>query len=644
MTTTPVPPPRPQPDPLTQIRDLESRFANAMTELYAVGNGLAQIRSSLSAAAGQGSSAAAAGRPQVPSGVPSTGPPTQVPPVAGPGPRIPHPSGGPGDTGAPGPTPAAIPAPRAPQPHWWERPGAVARVLGVIGAVVTLIGIALLLAIAIAAGVFGPVPRVVSGALLAVGLLAGGAIVRRRSPASPGAGALAATGLAAGYLTLLAATAVYGFVPDWLGLVLAALFAAGAFVLARAWDSELLAILAAAPPVLLAPFVSGIDSVATISFVALLLVGSAFAHLGREWGWLYLARTGPSVAILLAGVGTQADDTLPTLTVAMAACLGMVAAGWVERSRRLEHLPTAAAAASGLPVLLAVALLEDGRLAVALALAGVLLAGSALVSAIAARSGVSRSLWTAPMAVGTVLILQAATGVSDETRAGIALSVVAAGYWVVAAWRRTWPLAAAGAVLAAVSGLTFTGVLAATAFPGLATLEDPLVIVHGLLLTALAAVGLYTATAILGRRDATLTLIAAAWAFITGSATIVAAGTWLGSLAGESRVGFYGGHAVATAAWTALGAALITVVAGRSRHRDLMVRLGLGLIAVAIAKLFLFDLAALSGLFRVVAFVVTGLIVLLVGVAYSRSAEDDDSEPPPPQPESHPTVAPTGRP
>ena len=127
-----------------------------------------------------------------------------------------------------------------------------------------------------------------------------------------------------------------------------------------------------------------------------------------------------------------------------------------------------------------------------------------------------------------------------------------------------------------------------------------------------------------GRREPTLTRIAALWAFVAGTTTVVAAGTWLGSLVEESRVGFYGGHAVATALWTALAAVLITVVAPRSRDRALMVRVGLGLIAVAVAKLFLFDLSALGGLFRVVAFVVTGVIVLVVGVASARTIEQPD--------------------
>ncbi|MGA8045109.1 MAG: DUF2339 domain-containing protein [Dermatophilaceae bacterium] len=652
MTTPPVPRHDTQQDALTQVRDLEARFATAMTELYAVGNGLAQVRSSLSAVTGPtGMATAPRAQPQVQAATPTSAPPG-APQVAAPDQRIPALTGGPGLPGPaahPGPPFPGPPAPSGPpRPRWGERPGAVSRVLGVTGALVTLIGIAMLLALAIQRGYFGPLPRVVAGALLSLGLLAAGFMVRLRSPKSPGAAALAATGLAAAYLTLLAATAVYGFVPDSAGLVLATVLAAGGFALARTWGSELLAILAAAPPILLAPFVSGIDSVATIAFVALLLVGSAFAHLGREWPWLYLARTASAVGVLLAGVAAQSDDTLPTMTVAMAAALGMVAAGWVERSRRLEHLPTGAAAASGLPVILGVALLEDGRLTVSLVLAGVMLAVSALVALLAARSGASRSLWIAPMAVGTVLVLQAATAASDETQAGIALALVAAVYWLVATWRRTWALAIAGAVLALVSGLTFTEALVATTSFGLSALEEPLTMVHGLALTGLAGLALYTATALLGRRDPTLTRITAAWAFVTGSATIIATGTWLGSLVGEARIGFYGGHAVATAAWTALGATLITVVARRSQHRELMAHLGLGLIAVAIAKLFLFDLSALSGLFRVVAFVVTGLIVLVVAVAYSRSTEDDDAEPPQPQAESQPapapTVAPTGRP
>ena len=596
--------PAPTHDPLDQIRDLESRFAAAMTQLYAVGNGLAEVRQGLVLRSGA-------------SPTPVAAPLTPAASVPAPAASVP----------APGEAHALPPAPPAAAPptlRWWERQGAVARVLGAVGAVVTLIGIAMLLAIAIAAGVFGPVPRVVSGALLAAGLLVAGAVARRRSPSSVGGEALAATGLAAAYLDLLAATALYEFIPGPVGLVLVAALSVGAFALARAWDSQFLATLAAAPPALLAPAVTGFDSLMTIAFVALLLVGSAFAHIGREWGWLYLGRTLPAVAVLLVGVGTQHAEGLPTFTVAASVALGMVAAGAVERSSRLAHVPTLAALAASTPLLLAVALLEDDVLTVAGCFAALFLAVAALVAAVTPRLALSPLLWIAPMVTGTVLLISAAADLSGEAHSGIALAVAAAAYGLVAAWRRTWPLAAMGALLAVVSGLAFAEtVLAATSLLDLDLLARPLTIVHGLALTALAPLAVLSSTAIRGgRREPTITRAAALWAFVTGSTTVVAVGTWLGSLGEETRAGFYGGHAVATALWTALAAVLITVVARRSRDRGLVVRLGLGLIAVAMAKLFLFDLSFLSGLFRVVAFVVSGVIVLLVGVAYSRTMED----------------------
>src|SRR5690606_35574388 len=370
MTGTPAP----TQDPLGQIRDLESRFADAMTQLYAVGNGLARVRLDLEATAPAPAPAPAAaapilsrpGREGSTSGDKLSRPESSVPAQGG---------------------KAVLVAER-----WWERPGAVARVLGAAGAVITLVGEAFLLAIAIRAGIFGPLPRVLSGAVLAAALVGGGFVARRRSPDSTGGEALVATGLAAAYLDLLAATAVYAFIPGPAGLVLVAALTIGTFVLARQWDSQLLAVLAAAPPAALAPMITGIDSLTTLSFLALLLVGSAFAHLGREWRWLYLARTVPAVPVLIAGVAAQRAEPFPTLTVAAVAALGMVIAGASEQSGRLERLPTRAALASSLPLIAGVALLIDGTVPVAASLAALFLAVSATVASVTAREAVSRSL------------------------------------------------------------------------------------------------------------------------------------------------------------------------------------------------------------------------------------------------------------
>lgn len=630
------------PDPLEQVRELEARFASAMTQLYAVGNGLAEVRQNLG---GVGAPAAA---PAVPS--PTVAAPAASAPVAQAPPAQTGTAAAPAAAAAPQvPAPVVpagpMPAPVPPRVRWWERPGAVSRILGAVGAVVTLIGIAMLLAIAIAAGIFGPVPRVVAGALLAGGLLAGGAYARRRWPDTVGGAALAATGLAAAYLDVLAASALYDFIPGSVALVLAALVAVGAFALARAWDSEFLAILAAAPPALLAPAVTDFDSLAMLSFVALLLVTSGVAHAGRAWGWLYLGRTLPAVTVLLIGVGVQRGDTFPTLTVALVTALGMVAVGTLERTPRLVHLPTAAAIAASTPLLVATAATEEHTLTLGAALAALLLAVAALVRQVGAARGFARSLWVAPLVTGTVLLIIAATQLTDSTLAGIVLAVAAAAYWLLSGRLQDGALFVMGMVLAAVSALTFVeAVTATTSLLERTVLEQPLTIVLGLALTVLAWLAVRTSTAVRGgRREPTLTKLAAVAAFVTGSTTVVATGTWIGSLLNESQVGFYGGHAVATALWTALAAILITVVARRSTDRGLMVRLGLGLIGVAIAKLFLFDLSALNGLFRVVAFVVTGIIVLVVGVAYSRATDEDAAQPQPQSP-SHPQPPPASQP
>lgn len=623
------------PSPLDQVRDLEAQFATAMTQLYAVGNGLARVRLDLTPVEGrQTLDSPVEGRQTLEN--PSESRPS------------PTPQGG----TRPSPTPQTLPVPAAPAPvtsaetmrsrsdspqyhvgaarahgletaapalRWWERPGAVAKVLGAVGAVVTLIGVAFLLAIAIAAGIFGPVPRTIAGALLAGGLLGGGVAVRRRSPDSPGGAALAATGLAAAYLDLLAATAIYHFIPGPAGLALAAALAVGGFALARSWNSQLLAILAAAPPILLAPAITGVGALSTMSFIALLLVGSAIAHLGREWPWLYVARVAPAVALLAIGTMVSTPARFPVITVTVAVALGMVAAGVTEQSRRLRDYATIAAMASAVPMLLAVSLVSGSRLAVAAPLSALFLALSALLAYLRDRVA-SATLWIAPLTAGTALLILAATALTPPALAGIVLAVASGAYGVVAVWRRSMAVAVAALVLAAVSAQGFLAAVISTTTVQLSIWEaTPLTLVHGLSLTVLALLTMtYSAALTGGVRNPIVTRGAAAVAFVVGSATVITTGTWLGTLVDNARVGFYGGHAVATALWTALAAVLMTVVARRSRDSALMVRIGLILVAAAVAKLFLFDLSALSGLFRVVAFVVTGIIVLVLGVLVAR--------------------------
>ncbi|MEK6701694.1 MAG: DUF2339 domain-containing protein [Planctomycetota bacterium] len=90
--------------------------------------------------------------------------------------------------------------------------------------------------------------------------------------------------------------------------------------------------------------------------------------------------------------------------------------------------------------------------------------------------------------------------------------------------------------------------------------------------------------------------------------------------------------------WTVLAIALI--VGGFAIHRPWPRRVGLGLLALALAKVVLYDLAAVSLEWRTVSFLVLGSVMLAVGLVYGRVAKRMDAmeqptkspEQPPPTP------------
>ncbi len=47
----------------------------------------------------------------------------------------------------------------------------------------------------------------------------------------------------------------------------------------------------------------------------------------------------------------------------------------------------------------------------------------------------------------------------------------------------------------------------------------------------------------------------------------------------------------------------------------------MALVAAAVAKLFIFDLGTLDGIFRVAVFIVVGLVLLGMGAGYARPAD-----------------------
>lgn len=594
---------------LQDVRRLEAEFAEAMNRMYRVGNGLARVRASLETDQQEHAS-------WVPArGVPvASGPaPVPVPPLS--------------------PPPVPVPAASAPLPSWWQREGAVTRVLALSGAVVTLIGVAMLLGLAVQQGWFIPELRVLLGVLLAVVLVAAGHVLREResrvgrSSAAPVA--LAATGYAAGYLDVVAVTTVYGWVPRAGGLVLAALVAASGLLLARRWDRQLLAVVTVLGATLLAPFVTGRPGDEVSLFVVVLSAAALLARGDRGWPALALARTLPASGLLLLGIAVSSGDGNPShVAIVAAAALTMLALGgavWAGRHERGDLVGSATTAVSAVALLTSIGVHGE-----TLRTAGFALVAVAFVVALAATSRpplgpVPTSLATTTGGISGLSALLAVTSGAPERWVGTGILLIALGYAAAAVTTRS------RVTLWVAVGTTVVGAVAYLVHPaayvelGLARDHDATsALVDSALAGGVAAVGAWGVDVVRGvsAQVRRLTRLAALVAgLVTSAVAVISLGLLLGDALDATATGFLAGHALATVLWMLASAWLLLRGLRAESRRAFSVRLGLGLAAVSVAKLFLFDLATLDGLWRVVAFIVTGLLLLASGTAYAKALE-----------------------
>jgi uncharacterized membrane protein len=116
-------------------------------------------------------------------------------------------------------------------------------------------------------------------------------------------------------------------------------------------------------------------------------------------------------------------------------------------------------------------------------------------------------------------------------------------------------------------------------------------------------------------------MVAAAAAGYAATVFTVTAGVAIGG----TGAGFFGGHMAATICWIAVAAGLLGYAARRPKaQRSLPIGGGMALVAAAMAKLFLFDLGTLDGMFRVAVFIVVGLALLGMGAGYARLLNQQD--------------------
>ena len=107
---------------------------------------------------------------------------------------------------------------------------------------------------------------------------------------------------------------------------------------------------------------------------------------------------------------------------------------------------------------------------------------------------------------------------------------------------------------------------------------------------------------------------AAVLGIYAASLTILGLFQWIG-LAGV-ETDFQRGHSAVSAFWGVIG--LVTLYVGLTRELRALRLAGFGLFALALAKLFLYDLANLSSVTRALSFLAVGAILLLAGFFYQR--------------------------
>lgn len=206
----------------------------------------------------------------------------------------------------PPPPPPPAPPPQAPStakplgPSWdqrlrassfWDREVSLDDLLGAkalawAGGFVTLLGIVFFFVLAVNRGWIGPIERVTLGALASLLVFGAGLWLRRAYGPVHSALAAAGAGIAGGYATLLAATALYDLVPREIALVLATGIAAIGTVTALAWASELLAGLGLIGAMLAPAAIALQDgewSPIGTAFTAVMFAATAFVAIARRW-------------------------------------------------------------------------------------------------------------------------------------------------------------------------------------------------------------------------------------------------------------------------------------------------------------------------------------------------------------------------
>jgi uncharacterized membrane protein len=518
--------------------------------------------------------------------------------------------------------PSPAPRPPAPAPSRPARPAREpldleellgGRLLGWVGGIAVVLAAVFFLAMAIHNGWIDEATRVVLAFAGSAVLVAAGIWLYETKGKTQAARAAVAAGVAAFYASDTAATALYDLVDPVVGLLVAGLVGALATALAIRWSSRELAGIAIVGALLAPVLVDAGTSSESLAFMALALCAAVGVLLWRRWGWLAVC----AYVVSAPQVATWLDDRYRhdlglALTVAGAFWLLYVVAavGYELRDPTATLRVTSASLLltnASLTALAGWAMLDDlghgdGATAWVIAVAA---AHAALGFGTRLRTKVSPEVGALLVGVGSAL-------------AAVGLALALDGPALVAAWSAeavllTWVARRARDDRGFYAGVAFAGAAAAHV---LLFEAEPDALAHGVdslpqaVVSLLLVIGALAAlAALVPRVRAQFTVAAAVAAVYLGSVVVV-------DVAGGGQ----NGQLALSAFWAVLGLAGLVV----GLMRDLKpVRLGgLGLLTLAVAKVFVVDLAKLGSGWRVASFLLLGLLLLAGAFAYQRMRKE----------------------
>ncbi len=510
------------------------------------------------------------------------------------------------------------------------------RALAWIGGVITLLGIAFFYVLADQRGWVGPGGRVLLGTSISCGLIGLAHWLRHLKGQPEGALVVAGTGIAGLWVTLFAASKLYGYVPDAGAMPLALGIAALAVVIARRWSAEPLALLGLVGACVAPPLVEGGVSTIGVAFAGIVAAASMVLWIDRRWDWTALAvaavATPQLVALVLdqprivPAIGWNAPWQTVLLCVAFwaiyltAGFVRQMAAAGRDQAAMSIFVTTSASAIAASAVLF-----SGSERGAAMIVVAAVYGGLAYLPTLLGRPDRDLSSLFAATALTAAL---AATGeLMHGAPRSLAVSAEAALLvWTAHRFRemRFQVASLAYLALATVLALVQAPLVNLVAFPPIRITDasgglDTGLVLAGILSAsglalAVGAFALWSRPLLMGRRDWQRTVYGAA----LGTGLYAAAQAILSGFISfqYTQRSFENGHTLVSLVVALVGVGLL-VLGLRRRSTDARTA-GMILLGAAVAKLFLYDLEQLNLMARAVAFIAVGLLLLAGGVVYQR--------------------------